>query len=158
MALKKPVAKKAAIKKAVAKKPAAKKTVAKKPAAKKAKGKRAPNPAFMKMSEFSDLLAAEMAVREVAERISANAIFVDSDDSFLPTLGLSWKDDVLPLLDGRSNPGKMAVENVKKFLRMVRMTDGSADEVSDDVRKRRRELIEFLVRAVNLGEPIWCEL
>ncbi len=57
MALKKPVAKKAAIKKAVAKKPAVKKTVAKKPAAKKAKGTRAPNPAFMKAMNISPALA-----------------------------------------------------------------------------------------------------
>lgn len=57
MAPKKPVAKKAAIKKAVAKKPAPKKTVAKKPAAKKAKGKRAPNPAFMKAMNISPALA-----------------------------------------------------------------------------------------------------
>src|SRR5208282_106125 len=57
MAPKKPVAKKAAPKKATAKKPAAKKTVAKKPAAKKAKGKRAPNPAFMKTMNISPALA-----------------------------------------------------------------------------------------------------
>jgi len=57
MAPKKPVAKKAAPKKATAKKPAAKKTVAKKPAAKKAKGKRAPNPAFMKAMNISPALA-----------------------------------------------------------------------------------------------------
>ena len=57
MAPKKPVAKKAATKKAIAKKPAATKTVAKKPAAKKAKGKRAPNPAFMKAMNISPSLA-----------------------------------------------------------------------------------------------------
>jgi hypothetical protein len=93
-----------------------------------------------------------MAVQEIADRISANAVFIDSDDGLLP-----WKDNVLPLLDGR-NPGKMAVENVKKVLRMVRMTDGSADEFSDDVQGKRRELVGFLERAVKVQEPIWCEL
>jgi hypothetical protein len=111
-----------------------------------------PNPAVTAMSEFFDLLAAEMAVQEIADRISANAVFIDSDDGLLP-----WKDNVLPLLDGR-NPGKMAVENVKKVLRMVRMTDGSADEFSDDVQGKRRELVGFLERAVKVQEPIWCEL
>ena len=52
----------------------------------------------------------------------------------------------------------MAVENVKKFLEMVRNTEGSAQTISDDVRKRRQELIAFLEKAVKLGEPTWCEL
>jgi hypothetical protein len=112
----------------------------------------------MAMSEFFDLLAAEMAVQEVAERISANAVFYDHDDGFLPTLGLSWKEDVLPLLDGQKSPGQMSVANVKKFLPMVRMAKGSAEAISDDVRKRRRELVAFLEKAVKVGEPIWCEL
>lgn len=117
-----------------------------------------PNPAIMAMSEFFDLLAVEMALQEMADRISANAIFVDSDDRLLPSLGLSWQDDILPLLDGQQNPGKMPVKNVKKFLGMVRMTEGSAEEISDDFRGKRRELVGFLERAVKVGEPIWCEL
>ncbi len=117
-----------------------------------------PNPHVTAMPEFFDLLAAEMAVREVADRISANAIFVDSDDGFLPTLGMSWKDDVLPLLDGQKSPGQMSVQNVQKFLEMVRNTEGSDETISDDVRKRRRELVAFLEKTVNLGEPLWCEL
>jgi hypothetical protein len=117
-----------------------------------------PSPTIMAMSEFFDLLAAEMAVQEVAERISANAIFVDSDDGFLPTLGMSWKDDVLPLLEGRSSPGYMPVQNVGTFLVMVQDADGSAEEISEDACKRRRELIAFLEKAMKLGEPIWCEL
>ena len=99
-----------------------------------------------------------MAVQEIADRISANAVFVDSDDRLLPSLGLSWQDDILPLLDGQQNPGKMPVENVKKFLGMVRNTEGSAETISDDVRGKRRELVAFLEKAVKLGEPIWCEL
>ena len=116
-----------------------------------------PNPAIMAMSEFFDLLAVEMALQEMADRISANAIFVDSDDRLLPSLGLSWQDDILPLLDGR-NPGNMAVENVAQFLAIVRNTDGSAEAVSDDFRGKRLELVAFLERAVKLDEPVWCEL
>ena len=99
----------------------------------------------------------DAALQEIADRISANAMFVDPDDGFLPNLGLSWRQDVLPLIDG-GTPGNMAVENVKKFLEMVRNTEGSAQTISDDVRKRRQELIAFLEKAVKLGEPIWCEL
>jgi hypothetical protein len=112
-----------------------------------------PSPTITAMPEFYELLAAEMTVREVAERISANAVFVDSDDDLLPSLGLSWRD-VLPLLDGQ----QMSVQNVENFLAMVRMTDGSADEISDDFRKRRQELIAFLEKAVKVQESIWCEL
>ena len=117
-----------------------------------------PNPAVMAMPEFFDLLAAEMAVQEIADRISANAVFVDSDNGLLPSLGLSWQDDILPLLDGQQNPGKMPVKNVKKFLGMVRNTEGSAEAISDDVRGKRQELAAFLERAVKLDEPVWCEL
>jgi hypothetical protein len=116
-----------------------------------------PSPAIMAMSEFFDLLAAEMAVQEVAERISANAVFVAPDDDLLPSLGLSWRQDVLPLIDDR-NPGQMPVRNVETFLGMVQDADGSAEAISDDVRKRRLELIAFLEKAAKLGEPIWCEL
>jgi hypothetical protein len=117
-----------------------------------------PNPAVMAIPEFFDLLAAEMSVQEIADRISANAAFVDYDDRLLPSLGLSWQDDILPLLDGQQNPGKMPVKNVKKFLGMVRNTDGSAEAISDDFRGKRRELVAFLEKAVKLNEPIWCEL
>jgi hypothetical protein len=117
-----------------------------------------PNPTIMKTAEFYDLLAAETALQEIADRISANAVFVDSDNGLLPSLGLSWRDDIFPLIDGRSSPGNMAVANARKFLGIVGNTEGSAETLSEDVRKRRRELVEFLVRAVNLGKPIWCEL
>ena len=117
-----------------------------------------PNPAVMAMSEFFDLLAAEMAVQEIADRISANAVFVDSDDDLLPSLGLSWRQDILPLLDGQKSPGYMPVQNVGTFLVMVQDADGSAEEISEDACKRRRELIAFLEKAMKLGEPIWCEL
>jgi hypothetical protein len=117
-----------------------------------------PNPAVMAMSEFFDLLAAEMAVQEIADRISANAVFVDSDDDLLPSLGLSWRQDILPLLDGQKSPGYMPVQNAEKFLGIVRNTKASAEKLSEDVRKWRQELVGFLERAVKLGEPIWCEL
>jgi hypothetical protein len=116
-----------------------------------------PNPAIMAMPEFYGLLAAEMAVQEITDRISANAVFVDSDDGLLPSLGLSWRD-VLPFLDGQKSPGQMSVENVKEFLGIVRNTKASAEAISDDVWGRRQELVEFLGKAMKVGEPIWCEL
>ena len=84
----------------------------------------------------------------------------------MPTLGLSWSENVLPLLDGQKSLGYMPIENVKKFLAMVRRAtqrvpseegiDGPAND--DYFRKWRRDLIEFLERAVKFGEPIWCRL
>jgi len=110
-----------------------------------------PNPRIMTMREFYELLALEKVLEEIACRIEANAKFSDPG-SLLPTLGLSWLRDVLPLLEGQQNPGYMPLENVKKFLGMV----GSAEETADHFRKLRQELIEFLERAVRMGEPIWC--
>ena len=46
----------------------------------------------------------DAALQEIADRISANAIFVDPDDGFLPNLGLSWRQDVLPLHRRPSKP------------------------------------------------------
>jgi hypothetical protein len=86
----------------------------------------------------------------------------------LPTLGLSWRQDVLPLVDGQENPGYMPPENVVRFLRLVQDADqqlpseeeieGSTDEIADHFRKRRRELTEFLERAVKLREALYCDL
>ena len=119
-----------------------------------------PNPRIMTMREFFELLALEKAIVEIEHRIEANAVFVDSN-GLLPTLGLSR--DVLRLLDGQESPGSMSVENVEKFLGMVqdttqRLPVDLANETADHFRKRRQELIEFLERAVRMGESVWCLL
>jgi hypothetical protein len=51
-----------------------------------------PNPLIMSKSEFFDLLAAEMEIQEIADRIEANAKFSDPG-SLLPTLGFLWQED-----------------------------------------------------------------
>ena len=126
-----------------------------------------PNPKIMIIREYYELLALEEALKEIERRISANAVFHDPDHDLLPTLGLSWQD-VLPLLDGRKSPGCMSPENVKKFLRMVRTAEqrvpagaeiqGSDEEIADYFCKWRRQLTEFLERAVKLRETVWCRL
>ena len=52
--------------------------------------------------------------------IDANAIFFDPNREVLGILGLSWRQDVLRLVDGKQSPGYMPVKNVQKFLAMVR--------------------------------------
>jgi hypothetical protein len=62
----------------------------------------------------------------------------------------------------------MTIENVEKFLGMVNNAEqrfpsreeieGSTDEIADYYRKRRRELVEFLEKAIRLGEPVYCDL
>ncbi len=126
-----------------------------------------PNSRIMTMREFYELLALELAVQEIASRIEANALFVDSN-GLLPTLGLSWREDILPLINGQQSPGYMTIENVEKFLGMVNNAEqrfpsreeieGSTDEIADYYRKRRRELVKFLEKAIRLGEPVYCDL
>ena len=106
------------------------------------------NPSIMVKREYYELLALELALQEIEHRIEANAVFYDPDHGLLPTLGLSWRCDVLRLLDGQESPGSMPVENVEKFLGMVRdakqrIKVDSAEETAGYYRKRQRELVGF---------------
>ena len=104
------------------------------------------DPDIMTRREFYELLALEQTIDEVRQRIDATAVFVDTG-SLLPAFGLSWAEDVVPLLDSH---GSMPTENVIKFLAMVKMAEDETDG--------KRRLVEFLERAVKMGEPIRCEL
>jgi len=104
------------------------------------------DPDIMTRREFYELLALEQSIREIADRISAHAVFVDTG-SLLPAFGLSWAEDVPPLLDDH---GSMPTENVVKFLAMVR--------AAEDESEGKRRLTEFLERAVKAGEPVKCKL
>ena len=124
-----------------------------------------PNPKIMVMREYYELLGLEKALQEIERRINCNGVFHDPG-SLLPTLGLSWQQDVLRLLDGQVSPSQMPPKNVKKFLAMVNNAnqrvpaeDGiEAEEMADYFRKWRQELVAFLERAVKVGEAIWCRL
>ena len=61
------------------------------------------DPDIMTMRQFYELMALEMAIQEIKERIDANAVFVGSD-------GLLSTNDVVPLLDSH---GSMPTENVQ---------------------------------------------
>jgi len=98
------------------------------------------DPDIMSRREFYELLALEQSIREIADRIDATAVFVDTD-SFLST------QDVVPLLDNHS---QMPVKNVIKFLAMVRMAEDETDG--------KRRLIEFLERAIKMGEAVKHDL
>ena len=98
------------------------------------------NPAVMSRREFFELLALEKTVQEVKDQIDANAVFVDTD-------GLLSTKDILPLLDDH---GLMPAKNVIKFLAMVRAAENETEG--------KRRLIEFLERAVKVGEAVKCEL
>jgi len=119
------------------------------------------NPNITAKREFYELLALEKVLEEITSRIEANAVFYDPDHRLLSTLGLSWRRDVLRLLDGQESPGSMPVANVKTFLGMVRGAEQQvpvelSEEIADHFRRKRRELVGFLERAVKMGEPIWC--
>lgn len=122
-----------------------------------------PNPRIMRMRNSYDLLGMEMAVQEIERQIESKAVFFDPYINGL--FPMSLRERVLPLLDGGTSPGYMRPENVVRFLGMVhgadqRLPSGEETngEMADHFRRRRQELMEFLERAVKLGEPVWCDL
>ena len=123
------------------------------------------DPKMMTTPEFYELWSIEKTVEDIEMRIDANATFYDPTGGLLPTLGLSWRQDVLRLLDGQVSPGYMPLKNIRQFLSMVRDAkqwikgeDGKDKDVVNFYRKRRWELIEFLQRAVLVGEPLFCDV
>ena len=128
---------------------------------------------------FVKLVALELALKEIECRVDALATFYDPStaDAVLPTLGLSWWADVRSLIQPPGHYGQMPIKNVKRFLQMVidadqcfptrrqiEERDGTVDRENDmeqwhdRFRRKRRQLIDFLDRAVRLGEGIDCEL
>ena len=128
---------------------------------------------------FNKLVTLELAVREIESRVEAISSFADpySAEAVLPTLGLSWWADVRPLIQGPDHHGFMPAENVGRFLAIVKSATqqfpnkrkieergGTVDRGNDlehwhdRFRCQRRLLIDFLERAVRLGEPLLCEL
>ena len=117
------------------------------------------------MKEFYQLRAMEKTIEDIEYRIESNAIFCDPSGELLPTLGLSWRQDVLRFLQGQTSPGYMPLENIERFLATVRAArqrlkgnDRSDEESIKFFRGRWRELIQFLQRAVQVLEPLYCDL
>ncbi len=128
---------------------------------------------------FFDLLSLELALKEIEGRVDSLSTFFDpcTADAVLPTLGLSWWVDVRPMIEPPGHYGQMPVRNVIRFLKMVKQADqcfptrrqieergGTVDRANgmeswhDHFRRQRRQLIDFLDRAIRLKEPICCEL
>ena len=119
------------------------------------------DPEIMTMREFYDLWAKEKTLEDIERRIDSNAVFYDPDHGLLRTLGLSWGQDVLRLVDGKQSPGRIPLKNVRKLLALVRSATQRIEGSVDDVRffqRRRQELIEFLQRALQVGEPLYCDV
>lgn len=116
-----------------------------------------PDPKIITMPEYRELLVAETAIEGIVSRIEDSAIFVDQDGGILQTLGLSWRQDILPLVHDQKSPGYIEGENVKRFLSLVE----NAKEpllFEDENDGRQRTLIRFLQRAVEARKAIWCDL
>lgn len=128
---------------------------------------------------FWELLVLELRVREIESRIDSAASFYDpySVWAVLPTLGLSWWNDVLPMVEPPTGQGYMPIRNIKRFLGMVKQANqhlptraemkekgGMVDQDNDmehwhgHFRRQRRRLIDFLEKAVRIETPIFCDL
>ena len=114
------------------------------------------------MPEFYELWSIEKTVEDIKRQIDANATFYDPTGELLLTLGLSWRQDFLRLMDGQMSPGYVPLKNITKFLVMVRKAKqrirGEDEEIVNFYRQWRWELIQFLQRAMQVGEPLFCDV
>jgi hypothetical protein len=118
------------------------------------------DPEVMSMKEFFELLAMERSLLDIKRRIEENAVFYDFHLELLTTLGIS-EQDLCRLIDGQQSPGFIPVESVKKLMTMVLAAKQRVVGDADDekfYRKRRKELVQFLQRALLVGEPLFCDL
>ena len=115
---------------------------------------------IMTMPEFFELLALEKTLLDIKRRIEENSVFYDFHLELLTTLGIS-EQDMQDLIDGQQSPGYIPVENIQMLMAMVvgakLRVIGDADD-RKFYRKRRKELVQFLQRALLIGEPLFCEV
>lgn len=110
---------------------------------------------------------AQDAVHEAHDAMYAEGYFRDSYNltSVLWRLGLSWWNDVIPMLD---DDGNLTGDNLTKFRTMVAdakyepVTETPNEESIEEWNKyyteKRARLLAFLDKAIELGEPIDCSL
>jgi hypothetical protein len=118
------------------------------------------DPEIMTMPEFFELLALERSLLNIKRQVETNAVFYDWNEELLGTLGLS-RQDVRNLIDGHHSPGYLPVENVRKLTAMVLAAKQRVVGDADDekfYRKWKKELVQFLQRALLVGEPLFCDL
>ena len=115
---------------------------------------------IMTMPEFFELLALEKTLLDIKRRIEENSVFYDFHLELLTTLGIS-EQELQRLIDGQQSPGYLPVENVQKLTARVLGAKQKVIGDQDDkrfYRQRRKELVQFLQRAVLVGEPLFCEV
>ena len=118
------------------------------------------DPDIMTMPEYCELRAIERTLADITRQIDLNSVFYDSRHELLTTIGIS-RQDMQNLIDGQTSPGYIPCENVEKLLTMVvgakQQVIGDADDAKF-YRHKRRELVQFLQRALLVGEPLFCDL
>jgi hypothetical protein len=115
---------------------------------------------IMTMPEFFELLAMEKSLLNIKRQVEENSVFYDFHLELVTTLGIC-RHDVQDLIDGQQSPGYLPVENVRKLMAMAARAKQQIVGDADDIkfyRKRRKELIQFLQRALLVGEPLFCDL
>ena len=108
---------------------------------------------------------AQARAEEFFDRMYSQGYFRDPYNSWdlLGKFGLSWRNDILPMLDSKNY---LAVEGTKRLLALLDEREICfEDQVSildatdqQDFRSRYIEFRQFLNQAVALGEPIECSL
>jgi hypothetical protein len=85
-------------------------------------------------------------------------------DAMLWRFGLSWWNDVIPMLDDQEN--YLSVEQAQKLLELLRSSEdvfeknvaGDPEDTQRYFRRRYAELRRFLETAIRLNTPVLCSL
>jgi hypothetical protein len=110
-------------------------------------------------------MGADLYIRSLHDTDEQDGYFRDSYNGWdvLWQFGLSWWNDVLPLLDSQSS---LSVEKILALLalldeRQSQFDDNMTERAEDDrsyFQQKARELRGFLQQAIELNEPIDCSL
>ena len=121
----------------------------------------------------------ELALKEIEGRAESLATFSIPALPMPSCLLSDYRGGLIyrPMIQPPSHHGQMSANNVRRFLKMVKQArqclptrrqieerGGTVDPIigidrwHEHFRRKRRQLIDFLERAVRLEVPIYCEL
>ncbi len=135
----------------------------------------------------NNVLDSARRVFEVTKEVCAGCYFRDASNAanLLSRVGLSWKRDIVPLLDGNGNLPLEHVKWLRNILATSKLDQFCADDTGYDLRRltedieeqfgaihdesagevpqqvfegKRDQLLAVLDTSLKLGEPLYCSI